>query len=126
MSVLMDKAITIVLTGSFLAFVEFLVKRHDEKNDKKDGLKATLTTISAELGILKADIDKKFKKSEKDGLRTQLLVMILLRPNERQEILTVAEHYFKVLHGDWYMTSIFNKWLTESDIAEPEWFNNQQ
>lgn len=73
--------------------------------------------------------DNSFKKAmsrlERDVLRTQLLVMVVLKPKESQEILTLAEHYFKDLNGDWYMTSIFNKWLLESDIAQPEWFDNK-
>ena len=73
--------------------------------------------------------DNSFKKAmsrlERDVLRTQLLVMVVLKPKETQEILTIAEHYFKDLNGDWYMTSIFNKWLLESDIAQPEWFDNK-
>lgn len=77
--------------------------------------------------------DNSFKKAmsrlERDVLRTQLLVLIILKPAESQEILTIAEHYFaeppKGLGGDWYMTSIFHRWLMESDIAEPEWFDNK-
>lgn len=73
--------------------------------------------------------DNRFKKAmtrlERDVLRTQLLVMVVLKPDESQEILTLAEHYFKDLKGDWYMTSIFYKWLLESEIAEPEWFDHK-
>lgn len=120
-----DKIITILLTGGFLAFIEFLIKRHDERSDKKDSIRNTLQAIKTEIENLKTDIDKKFKRSEKDGLRTQLLVLILLRPEEKQEILTIGEHYFKVLKGDWYMTSIFCNWLSTYEIAEPDWFNKE-
>lgn len=123
---LLDRGITILLTGSVLAFVEFLIKRHDDKADKKNGIKATLDSIKSELDTLKNDILKKFKKSEKDGLRTQLLVLILLKPDEAQEILTIAERYFKDLQGDWYMTSIFNKWLIASGDDRPEWFDSKE
>lgn len=74
----------------------------------------------------KKKIPEKLETLEKDTLRTQLLLLILLKPDERQEILTVAEHYFGVLHGDWYMTSIFNKWITGQGIAEPEWFDKDR
>ena len=82
--------------------------RHDKKVETKLDIKGKLTVL------------------EKDVLRSQLLLLILLKPAEQQEILTVGEHYFKDLHGNWYMTSIFNKWLIESDIAEPEWFENEE
>lgn len=121
-----DKGVTILLTGSVLAFVEFLIKRHDDKKNKKDNLKTALEGLKTSLEDLKTDIDKKFRKSEKDGLRTQLLVLITMRPTEQQEILTISEHYFKVLHGDWYMTSLFNRWLSESGVGKPDWFDNKE
>ena len=100
-----DTTATIVLavigSNALFAFIQFLITRHDTKK-----------SIKGKLIVL-----------EKDVLRTQLLLLILLKGEEKQEILTIAEHYFKDLHGDWYMTSIFNKWLKEKDIAEPEWFD---
>lgn len=123
---ILDRGITILLTGSVLAFIEFLINRHDDKKDKKDGVQASLNTIKAELVGIKEDMDRRFRRSEKDGLRTQLLVMILVKPDEKKEILTVAEHYFKDLKGNWYMTSIFNKWLIESNLGQPEWFDYKE
>ena len=53
-------------------------------------------------------------------------MMILLKPKEESEILTIAEHYFKKppegLGGNWYMTSMFKSWLTEYDVGQPGWF----
>lgn len=99
--------------GNLILFVKFLIERHDRKieqadNEEREGIKNKLLVL------------------EKDGLRTQLLLLILIRPEEQTEILRIAEHYFKVLKGDWYMTSIFNNWLKEKDIAEPEWFDSQE
>lgn len=103
-----DTTTTIVLavigSNALFAFLQFLIGRHDTKKN----IKGKLTVL------------------EKDVLRTQLLLLILLKGEEKQEILTIAEHYFKDLHGDWYMTSIFNKWLKEKTIAEPEWFDNEE
>ena len=81
--------------------IQFFVNRHDKR------------------------LEERLNRLERDGLRTQMLVLIIQRPEEKQEILTIAEHYFKDLKGDWYMTSIFNKWIVDSDIAEPEWFNKE-
>ena len=103
-----DTTTTIVLavigSNALFAFLQFLIGRHDTKKN----IKGKLTVL------------------EKDVLRTQLLLLILLKGEEKQEILTIAEHYFKDLHGDWYMTSIFNKWLKEKTIAEPEWFDCEE
>ena len=100
-----DTTSTIVLavigSNALFAFLQFLIGRHDTKKN-----------IKGKLIVL-----------EKDVLRTQLLLLILLKGEEKQEILTIAEHYFRDLHGDWYMTSIFNKWLKEKTLAEPDWFD---
>ena len=96
--------IAVVGSTTLATLVQFFVTRHDNKRN----------------------LTKRLDRLERDGLRTQLLLLILLKRGEKQEILTIAEHYFKDLKGDWYMTSIFNKWIVDSDIAEPEWFTGGQ
>lgn len=100
----MEILIAVLSSTALLSLIQFFINRHDSKKN----VKGKLITL------------------EKDVLRTQLLLLILLRPAEQQEILTVGEHYFRNLQGNWYMTSIFNKWLTESNIAEPEWFDSRK
>ena len=101
---LIQLLIAIIGSTAIATLVQFFVNRYDSKKNIAD----------------------KLTKLEKDGLRCQLLLLILLRPGETQEILTISEHYFKKLKGDWYMTSIFNKWVDESGIAEPEWFKGDE
>ena len=96
--------IAIVGSTAISSLIQFFVNRHDAKKN-----------IKGKLLVL-----------EKDVLRSQLLILILLKPTEQQEILTIGQHYFEVLKGDWYMTSIFNKWLTETGVAKPEWFNSEK
>lgn len=67
-------------------------------------------------------LDKRFKLFEKDILRTQMLLMLKDFPEERQEILKLAQHYFGDLNGNWYLTTMFNAWLEDNGIAKPEWF----
>ena len=103
--------IAILGGGNAILFVKFLIERHDKKvekdeNEKKDDLKGTL------------------EKLEKDGLRTQLLLMILLQPDEQTEILKIAEHYFVKLKGNWYMTGLFSKWCDAHGL-EPDWFKTE-
>lgn len=105
-----DILIAVLGGGNALLFVKFLIERFDRKREKKEeqdrtSIKTTLT------------------KLEKDGLRTQLLLLILLKPEEQTEILKIAEHYFVKLRANWYMTSIFKKWCDENDL-EPEWFTS--
>lgn len=83
--------------------IMFFVNRHDSKKN-----------VSGKLTAL-----------EKDVLRTQLLMLILMRPEAKQEILTLGKHYFGDLHGNWYMTDIFNHWLKDHGDSEPEWFKKE-
>ena len=94
--------------GNLILFIKYLIERHDKKEENE------VEIVKNELTILK-----------KDGIRTQLLLLILLKPEEQTEILRVAEHYFKVLRGDWYMTSVFDKYLEERNVGKPEWFVTQ-
>lgn len=96
--------LAVIGSNALFAFLQFLISRHDTKKNIKG----------------------KLERLERDVLRTQLLLLILLKGEEKQEILTIAEHYFKDLHGDWYMTSIFNKWLIEKAVAKPEWFDSKE
>ena len=101
---IMIAVISAFTSGGVLAFAQFLISRHDDKQ----GIKSTL------------------RKLEKDSLRTQLLLMIFLRPKEKKEILTLGERYFKKppegLGANWYMTDIFKKWLKEEGHSNPDWF----
>lgn len=67
-------------------------------------------------------LDKRFTLFEKDILRTQMLLMLKDFPEEKQEILKLAQHYFGDLEGNWYLTTMFNQWLEDNKIARPEWF----
>ena len=96
--------ITLAIIGSnaIIGLLQFLITRHDTKKNIKG----------------------KLERLEKDGLRTQLLLMILLKGDEKKEILTLAQHYFDDLKGNWYMTDIFNKWLEEKGHSKPDWFKH--
>ena len=91
-------AIIVAVLGSNL--IQFFVGRRD----KKKGIQEQLT------------------KLEKDSCRTQLLVMMSDYADEKTEIMTLSEHYFKDLKGDWYLTDLFDKWLKEHKIRKPDWF----
>jgi len=103
---LLQLAITALGSVGFYSFIQFLITRKDNRN------------------VLLKTILKKLDKSEKDSCRTQLLVLMSDYPLEKQEIFTLAEHYFVDLHGDWYMTSLFRNYIRETGIEAPIWFDN--
>lgn len=110
---------TALLGGSALsaliAGVFGLIQRHLDKKGWRNEINGRLD-----------DIEEKQVTAEKDNLRTQLLLMLSDYPEEITEILTLAQHYFGVLKGDWYMTALFSRWLVVHDIGKPEWFNSKE
>lgn len=89
--------------------IQFLITRHD--NNKANPIEKKIDKILEEQ-----------KKTEKDNLRTQLLVMMNMMPNNHEEIMTLAERYFKELKGDWFYSSLFSKWLKDNNVEKPLWF----
>ena len=89
------------------------------------GSGALSTVISAIITAInnRNGIKSKLKKLEKDSIRTQLLLMISDYPDEKQEIMTLAQYYFETLKADWYLSSLFDKWLQRHKMERPNWFN---
>lgn len=73
----------------------------------------------------KRGIKNQLIKLEKDSCRTQMLVMLSDYPEEKTEIMTLAEHYFKDLKGNWFMTGVFRDWMQKNDIVKPIWFKGE-
>lgn len=116
------------VVAAVIALVEFLIKRHDEKKGKLNDIETKLDAVDKRFdGVDKRfdEVDKRLVKSEKDSLRTQLLVMISDYPDNVEGILAIGERYFGKLHGNWYATALFNQWLESRDIAKPEWFKEE-
>lgn len=100
--------LAILASNGFFALLQFLIGRHDSKRNIKG----------------------KLDRLEKDGLRTQLLLLLLMMPDEKKEIMTIAEYYFRKppngLGGNWYMTSLFDKWIVQKNKGvKPEWFKTE-
>lgn len=88
-------------------FIEFLIKRKDEHDEKNK--------------ILREILDK-LQKQEKDNCRTQMLLLMSDYPDDVRELMTIAQHYFVDLHGNWYTTSLFKSHLAKHGIETPVWF----
>lgn len=99
-------------SGNIILFIKFLIERNDRKKEREE---------DKDMGGIK----ERLQNLEKDGLRTQLLLLILLKPEEQTEILKVAQHYFVKLKANWYMTGMFKRWC-DSQGLEPEWFDYKE
>lgn len=90
-----------------------------------EGCKALFAAVGKKMGKKDglAEITKRLERQERDNCRIQMLIMMMHYDNETEQIMRLAEHYFKDLHGNWYMTGLFNQWLEKNKIGKPEWFD---
>lgn len=93
------------ICAAVFSFIQFLISRADKKKDRL------------------AKIEKRQLKTEKDSIRTQMLILMKLYPDSLKEILDLAEYYFDTLEANFYMTSVFDAWLDENGISVPGWFS---
>lgn len=104
----------ILTSSSIIAFAQFLITRRDNKKNKNSEIESRLDKIEAAL-----------VKNEKDNVRTQMLLVMSDYPQEEKELMTLAEHYFCDLRGNWYMTSIFKNYCARNNMPIPEWMPNK-
>lgn len=99
------------LASIVIKIIDVINERQKAKRQRRDEEKQLLEEILHRLQV-----------GEKDDCRQQLLLLMADYPDDVAEIMTIAEHYFKDLNSNWYLTTIFNKWLERKKIARPEWF----
>ena len=109
-----DATVTIIvalisggLVSGVFTLINKLIDRHSSKGDRL------------------SSIEKKCNKNEQDLVRLQMLVMMSDYPDDTNEILTLAEHYFKDLGGNFYMDALFAKWLKKTGLPMPSWFKQK-
>ena len=115
---------SIVGTGLLTTVINVISNAIQNKKSRLKNVEDQLSNMEQQL----SEIQEKQKISEKDALRTQLLLMISDYPDETHDILKLAEYYFNNLHGNWTATYVFNHWLERQDppIAKPEWFHYKE
>lgn len=112
----MNESIIIAILSSgvvsaLIASATTLLVRH---LDKKDGQRNKIS-----------EIEKKVNRNEVDNVRLQMMLLMSDYPEEKQEIMRCAEHYFRDLKGNWYMSTLFSRWLANNGMTNPEWFNER-
>ncbi len=111
--------IAIISSGLLSVIITEVFGLFKAKRSKKDGVESKLSALIDE----QKDIRNLIKQQEKDSLRTELKLMISDFPDEESDILRLAEHYFRDLHGNWTMSNIFTRWCKEREIEIPTWVN---
>jgi hypothetical protein len=97
---------TILGSAGVFSLIQYLVTRHDRKNDD-------LISIKKELKSMK----KCYQDTNVRVTRMELSALIRDDPNNIDAILQVAEYYFIELDGNAYAHSVFEKWAVEHGVA---------
>ena len=118
----LDKTTTIAgILGLTILLISFYVDKQtnyireeieeSKKEEESKLLKHTEESnrIISDISSSLDDLKKLSLDTRKDTLRIQLLMILEQQPENIDTILKLAETYFVELHGDWYMTSEFNK-----------------
>lgn len=107
--------ISAVGSGAFFTFMQFLISRKDGEDKERKEAKEW-----------RESVDAKLLKNEKDSIRTQMLLLMDKYPDNETEVLRLAEYYFQKLHANFYMTTMFTKWLQLNHIPLPGWFSGDK
>lgn len=116
----------VLSSGALVALINNLFQRKRDKESKATGAEAKIDTIVAKVDTIVEDQSKMMKaqkKQEGDIIRVELKLMISSFPEKEEDILRLAEHYFKDLHGNWVMATTFKQWLDERGLEIPQWYN---
>lgn len=111
-------AVTGLVTIIVLLLNRLFAKR-DRREDGQNEIENRLSKLESSYTTLQQAVNRVMG----DTCRIQMLLMLTNYPKEVNQIMKIAEHYFRVMGGDWYMTGLFNCWLEEQNVGHPEWFN---
>lgn len=105
--ILVPIIIAMIGNNAFFGLIQFLILRKDQNNEVIKKILSRLDFIDQGL------------------IRMQLLVLISDYPDRVDEIMKLADQYFNKFNGNYYLTSLFKKYLDDSMLTYPTWFNPQ-
>lgn len=101
------------LIGGVFSVINTILSRKAARSDKQKEIEAEMTAIKNETQENKLDL-----------ARIQLMLLISDYPDDTAEIMKAAERYFVTLGGNFYMDTLFTKWLKSQKLPQPSWFSN--
>lgn len=116
----------VLSSGALVALINNLFQRKRDKESKATGAEAKIDTIVSKVNELaneQTEMLHRQKKQEGDIIRVELKLMISSFPEKEEDILRLAEHYFKDLHGNWVMATTFKQWLDDRGLEIPQWYS---
>lgn len=117
-NVIVTLIVAVLSSGALSALINGFFQSRRDKRSKENGLESKVDALTKK----QTEINDRLILSEKDALRTQLMVLIKDYPDEKTDILRLGETYFSKLGGNWILTDIFAKWCKDSGTQLPPWF----
>lgn len=114
--------LALISSGVLSTLITALFQYLATKRSQKDGLESKVGEVIADQ---KKIMDAQ-KKHEGDIVRVELKMMIADFPDDESDILRLAQHYFKDLHGNWVAAAVFKKWLSDRHLELPNWFEDNE
>ena len=106
----MDPVIVAIISSAlgsagFFSLIQFLINRHDKKDEDRCQYTAQLTRI-----------EDRTIQNEKAIVRLQLIYLIHEQPENKDTILLTAQRYFIELDGNGEAWAVFDAWAKEKKL----------
>lgn len=112
------------LIGGIFSIINTIISRKTARGDKQEEIKKELAELKANTKKEIAEIKTEVQENRLDMARIQLLLLMSDYPDDISEIMKAAEKYFVTLGGNFYMDTLFTKWLKSHKLPQPSWFRN--
>lgn len=123
-------AVLVALLGSsglisgIFAIINTMLSRKTARGDKQEEIKKELAELKANTEKEIAEIKTEVQENRLDMARIQLMLLMSDYPDDVSEIMKAAEKYFVTLGGNFYMDTLFAKWLKAHKLPQPSWFKH--
>lgn len=112
------------LIGGIFSIINTVISRKTARGDKQEEIKKELAELKASTEKEIAEIKNEVQENRLDMARIQLMLLMSDYPDDVGEIMKAAEKYFVTLGGNFYMDTLFAKWLKAHKLPQPSWFSH--
>lgn len=112
------------LIGGIFSIINTIISRKTARGDKQEEIKKELAELKANTEKEIAEIKTEVQENRLDMARIQLMLLMSDYPDDVSEIMKAAEKYFVTLGGNFYMDTLFAKWLKAHKLPQPSWFKH--
>lgn len=112
------------LISGIFSIINTIISRKSARGDEQAKIKSELAELKANTEKEIAEIKTEVQENRLDMARIQLMLLMSDYPDDVSEIMKAAEKYFVTLGGNFYMDTLFAKWLKAYKLPQPSWFKH--